>query len=449
MMPDILGPIESSIASNPYDTPLLRAYVDTALATGAASRAAKFLASLGDGVDVTDVTMRRKLGQALYNDGLPEMALDWLPDVDGESQILRAQSLLALGQRSAAAEAYRAGVAMNPTLEDAILQSELDGQVVRLEAHRNGTKVTSIAKDDTVESDVLRLVQPEQARVVFADVGGLEEIKKQIRRRILTPFQKPSLFQRFAKKAGGGVLMYGPPGCGKTLLARATAGECGASFYNVAVSDVLDMYIGESERKLRALFDQARRTKPAVLFFDEVEALGGKRQYSREATSAKLVSQFLSELDGFAQDNEGVLVLAATNVPWAVDPAFRRPGRFDRVLFVPPPDLDARKDILSGLLRERPTDGAIDIEFLARNTSGFSGADLADIIETAVDEAIETSLEQGREVPLNNATLKAALKQARPTTLEWLSTARNYARYANEGGQYDDVLDFLKLFGKA
>lgn len=449
MMPDILGPIESSLASHPDDAPLLRAYVETALATGAAARAAKFLASLGEGIGGTDLATRTKLGRALYIDGLPEAALAWLPDGDAESQLLRAHSFLALGRRNEAVEAYRAGVAMNPTLEDAALQSELDGLVVRLDVHRNSAKVTSITKEDTGQCDVLRLVQPEQARVVFADVGGLEEIKKQIRRRILTPFQKPSLFQRFAKKAGGGVLMYGPPGCGKTLLARATAGECGAAFYNVAVSDVLDMYIGESERKLRALFDQARRTKPAVLFFDEVEALGGKRQYSREATSAKLVSQFLSELDGFAQDNEGVLVLAATNVPWAVDPAFRRPGRFDRVLFVPPPDLDARRDILATLLNERPTDGAIDVDFLARNTSGFSGADLADIIETAVDEAIEASMEQGREVPVSNAALKTALKQARPTTLEWLSTARNYARYANEGGQYDEVLDFLKVFGKA
>jgi SpoVK/Ycf46/Vps4 family AAA+-type ATPase len=285
--------------------------------------------------------------------------------------------------------------------------------------------------------------------VTFADVGGLDEIKKQIRRRILTPFQKPTLFQRFAKKAGGGVLLYGPPGCGKTLLARATAGECGATFFNVAVSDVLDMYIGESERKLHALFDQARRSKPAVLFFDEVEALGGKRQYNREATSAKLVSQFLSELDGFAQDNDGVLILAATNVPWAVDPAFRRPGRFDRVLFVPPPDVVARRDIIAGLLAIRPTSGAIDIDFIARNTGGFSGADLASVVETATDEAIEASIDRGEEVPLDEALLKAALKLTRPTTLEWLSTARNYARYANEGGQYDDVLTFLKNFGKA
>jgi SpoVK/Ycf46/Vps4 family AAA+-type ATPase len=256
------------------------------------------------------------------------------------------------------------------------------------------------------------------------------------------------LFQRFKKRAGGGILLYGPPGCGKTLLARATAGEVDAAFYAVAIADVLDMYIGESERKLHALFEKARRDAPAVLFFDEVEALGGKRQYTREATSSKLVSQFLAEMDGFAQNNAGVLILGATNVPWAVDPAFRRPGRFDRVVFIPPPDRDARRNILEQLLAARPSDGAVDARFLAEHTSGFSGADLRELVETAVDEAIEESVAEGREVPLTMAHLKTALADRKPTTVEWLTTARNYARYANESGQYDEVLKFLEVHGK-
>ena len=208
------------------------------------------------------------------------------------------------------------------------------------------------------------------------------------------------------------------------------------------------MWMGESERKLHALFEQARRQAPAVMFFDEIEALGGKREYSREATTAKLVSQFLAELDGFAQNNQGVLILGATNVPWAVDPAFRRPGRFDRVLFVPPPDQKAREDILRGLLRERPLAGSIDIAGLARATSTFSGADLRNLVDTAADEAIDASLKAGEEKPLSAEHLKTALAQVRPTTLEWLTTARNYARYANEGGQYDDVITFIRQHGK-
>ena len=284
--------------------------------------------------------------------------------------------------------------------------------------------------------------------MTFSDVGGLDELKEQIRRKIILPFQKPSLFERFKKKVGGGILMFGPPGVGKTLMARATAGECKARFINVAISDVLDMYIGESESKLHALFEKARAAAPSVLFFDEVEALGGKRQFSRESTTAKLVSQFLAEMDGFSQNNSGVLILGATNAPWAVDPAFRRPGRFDRFLFVPPPDRAARDGILKIHLKDRPVHPAVDVDFLGRNTSGFSGADLRNLVETAADEAITASIDGGEEVPMSDAHFKQALKQVKPTTLEWLTSARNHARYSNESGQYDDVLAFLEKHGR-
>jgi transitional endoplasmic reticulum ATPase len=357
------------------------------------------------------------------------------------------RDLLAAGDRAGAQQAYRDALAANPTLDDPALAGELSGKVVSFAAARQGA-VTSIANDDTGRDDAVRVLQPPAERIDFAAVGGLEAVKQQIRRRIITPFLKPSLFDRFRRRSGGGILMYGPPGCGKTLLARATAGECGAKFLNVAITDVLDMYIGESERKLHELFELARRSAPAVIFFDEIEAIGGKRQNTREATSAKLVSQFLTELDGFAQNNGGVLVLGATNVPWAVDPAFRRPGRFDRVLFVPPPDEPARREILALELRERPQRDDIDVAALARRTSGYSGADLRHLVETAIDEAIESSLADGREQPLTMAHLQAALAQTKPTTLEWLTSARNHARYANQGGQYDDVLEFLKSHGE-
>ena len=170
--------------------------------------------------------------------------------------------------------------------------------------------------------------RPKQ-RLTFAEVGGHDELKRQIERRIITPFREPSLFARFKKRIGGGILMYGPPGCGKTLLARATAGQCNATFFNVAVSDVLDMWLGESERKLAEIFTRARAAAPAVLFFDELDGLIARQH--RESTHSGIVSQFLAELDGFAGKNSGVLILGATNIPWAIDPAFRRPGRFDRI----------------------------------------------------------------------------------------------------------------------
>ncbi|KFN51714.1 hypothetical protein N790_14285 [Arenimonas malthae CC-JY-1] len=421
---------------------VLRACIDA----GDAERLASVLEVEGTCFDAH--TALAEAGAALLaREGRLDEAQALAPTGSATASLVKARQLLAAGDRARAREAYDRALAVNPTMDDPGFAAQLEGKVVSLgQARRNG--VTSVANDDTGREEATRLLQPVAERIGFGAVGGLDEVKQQIRRRIITPFLKPTLFDRFRRRAGGGILMYGPPGCGKTLLARATAGECGATFLNVAISDVLDMYIGESERKLHALFEHARERAPAVIFFDEVEALGGKRQHSREAGTAKLVSQFLTELDGFAQGNNGVLVLGATNVPWAVDAAFRRPGRFDRVLFVPPPDQPAREQILRLELAGRPSEAGIDVASLARRTPGFSGADLRHLVETAVDEAIEESMDAGRECPLSMAHLERALGQLRPTTLEWLTTARNHARYANQGGQYDEVLAFLDRHGK-
>jgi len=151
--------------------------------------------------------------------------------------------------------------------------------------------------------------------------------------KIIYPLRHPEMYKAYGKSVGGGILMYGPPGCGKTYLARATAGEIEAGFIAVGISDVLKMWIGNSERNLHQLFEQARDHQPCVLFFDEVDALGGRRSDMHGGAGRQIINQFLAEMDGVGKSNEGVLILAATNAPWHVDPAFRRPGRFDRVLF--------------------------------------------------------------------------------------------------------------------
>jgi transitional endoplasmic reticulum ATPase len=436
----------SALRASPGNLLLQAIIVQTCLDQGDLAAMETLIVEFGDRLEIDD-PLRERACNFLAGKGRTDLVTRLGLALTAQALIDSARALLAKGDRNAASQAYQQAMSLNPALEDSLLTSQLSGKVIRLQDALEGRLLRSVANDDTRNEDAVKLLQPSQEKVVFADVGGLEDVKQQIRRKIITPFLKPSLFDRFKRRSGGGILMYGPPGCGKTLLARATAGECGAKFYNVAITDVLDMYIGESERKLHAIFEQARQSSPAVIFFDEIEALGGKRQFSREGTSAKLVSQFLTELDGFAQENKGVLILGATNVPWAVDPAFRRPGRFDRVLFVPPPDNAARSNILEQLMQERPTQGPIDFADLARRTPGFSGADLRNLVETAVDEAIEQSIAAGLEQPVSMRHLRDALAQTRPTTLEWLTSARNHARYSNQAGQYDEVLEFLSKHG--
>jgi transitional endoplasmic reticulum ATPase len=284
----------------------------------------------------------------------------------------------------------------------------------------------------------------ERPKITFKDVGGMEKVKEEIRLKIIHPLAHPELYKAYGKSIGGGILMYGPPGCGKTYLARATAGEIKASFIAVGINDVLDMWIGNSERNLHELFEQARSHTPCVLFFDEVDALGASRGDMRQHAGRQLINQFLAEMDGVKTSNEGVLILAATNAPWHLDSAFRRPGRFDRILFVPPPDLEARAAILRLQTRGKPLE-EIDYQHAAKKTDHFSGADLKAVVDVAIEGKLQDAMKSGVPKPITTKDLVAAAGSLKPTTKEWFATARNYALYSNQGGIYDDILQHLKL----
>jgi SpoVK/Ycf46/Vps4 family AAA+-type ATPase len=269
-----------------------------------------------------------------------------------------------------------------------------------------------------------------------------------LERSFLGPLRNPELHRKFGKRIGGGLILYGPPGCGKTLFARALAGELGARLVAIGLDDVLDMWFGESERRLHELFEEARKDAPTVLFLDEVDALGQRRSQLKGAAGRTLVNQLLAELDGLQNRNEGVYVLAATNHPWDLDPALRRPGRFDRLVFVAPPDEPARAAILALKLRDRLCAPTLDLARLARATDGMSGADLDAIVERATEFAIEAS-QAGPERPIDDATLARALREVRPSTRAWFDLARNYVLYANVGGVYEDLHAYLRKVGLA
>ncbi|MFH9722073.1 ATP-binding protein [Streptomyces sp. NPDC017254] len=281
--------------------------------------------------------------------------------------------------------------------------------------------------------------------VRLADVGGMEEVKDRLEAAFLAPMRNPELRRLYGKSLRGGLLLYGPPGCGKTFIARAVAGELGANFLTVSLSDVLDMWIGASEKNIHDIFETARRQAPCVVFLDELDALGAKRSRTHHSGLRNVVNQLLTELDGIASGagNEGVFVLAATNVPWDVDIALRRPGRLDRTLLVLPPDATAREAILRYHLRERPIE-AVDLGKLVKATEDFSGADLAHVCETAAEAALLDSARSGSVRLISTKDLLGAAKQIKPSTEPWFAAARNVAMFANEGGLYDDLLAHLK-----
>jgi transitional endoplasmic reticulum ATPase len=251
----------------------------------------------------------------------------------------------------------------------------------------------------TANPSALRETVVEVPNISWDDIGGLEAVKRELQETVSYPVQFPEQFLKFGQTPSKGVLLYGPPGCGKTLLAKAIANECQANFISIKGPELLTMWFGESEANVRELFDKARAAAPCVLFFDELDSIARSRgSSSGDAGGAgdRVINQILTEMDGMGS-KKNVFIIGATNRPDIIDPAVLRPGRLDQLVYIPVPDEASRIGILKSALRKSPVAPDVDLVQIARATEGFSGADLTEICQRAckftIREAIAAAVE--------------------------------------------------------
>lgn len=293
------------------------------------------------------------------------------------------------------------------------------------------------ADDDGEKADSpWRLKEKPQQRL--DDVAGLQEVKTELREKVVAPFQHPEVYARFKVDVGGGILMYGPPGNGKTFIAKAIAGELDAAFFNVNASQLKDKYVGETEKNIQRLFDEAGQHDRAVIFLDEVDHLLSRRGNQKVG----MVAQFLILMDGLVKHNNCLLVLGATNKPWAIDDAVLRPGRMGTHIYVGPPDVEAREAILTYNLRGVPVAEDVSLAVVAGRTEGYSGADMTAVTDRAKRSALNRQLTTGEDTEIRLDDFDAALRKIRPSltpamVVEFISW-RERGEGGSPGGSLDD-----------
>lgn len=276
-----------------------------------------------------------------------------------------------------------------------------------------GNKAAPVAEPGE-KPDASAWLVMERPAVRFDDVAGLDEVKEQIRLKLIYPFTHPEAAKHFGVRSGGGILLYGPPGTGKTLIAKAIAGELDAAFFTVKPSEIMSKWVGEAEQNINALFAAAREHERAIIFIDEVESLLPRRG-GNSTINNRTVPQFLAEIDGMAGRHGGLLLIGATNVPWMIDDAALRPGRFDEKIYVPLPDLAARLRILELNLKERPLAAEVELPALAEQLAGYSGADVVHVCERACEIPFLEAVTGGARRDITAADFAAAMAEVRPS----------------------------------
>ncbi|WP_203341651.1 ATP-binding protein [Metamycoplasma hominis] len=234
---------------------------------------------------------------------------------------------------------------------------------------------------------------------MFEDIVGLNKAKEAFIEKIILPFKHKEIFEKFNKKIGGGILLYGLPGTGKTMFAEATSNELNALFIPIKCSDIKTKWYGESEQKIHKIFERARKQEKAIIFFDEFEAIGTKRMDNAISEGNDIVPQLLSEMQGIdnLKNESNIIVIAATNKPWMIDSAFLRPGRFDEKIYIPLPDYESRKKMFEIQLSSLPIADNFDFDYLASITENFNGADIKEVCEKIKMSAIKKNINNNQE----------------------------------------------------
>ncbi len=313
----------------------------------------------------------------------------------------------------------------------------------KITRYKEGVKLKPISL--STELLAAETIPVERSTINFSDVGNLDEIKEEIRREIIYPIVRPDLAKDFGKRSGGSILLYGPPGCGKTYIAIAAIGECGASFFNVNISDIISSGAENGPRILHEIFNKACKNSPSIVFFDEIEAIGGKKGTAGYIEKI-LIDQLLTEMDGVESMKENVLFIGATNAPWAIDPALRRSGRFTKQIFLPPPDLNAKIEIFKIHTRDEPLSKDIDFKKLAELTEDYSSADIKAICDSAAEIPWEEALKGNPEREITMSDFLNAISKQKSSIISWFDRIEKDIKVYGEKEEFKDLLDIVLKF---
>lgn len=407
----------------------------------------------------TAISLNLRYSAAFYNRGLASACLDEHDEalndfskaieLDAgyvEAYFMRGSVFERFGDYEKALIDFEKAIELNPSYSAAANRREL--VKFELDKKNSGAHARKLEHASFFQSEKKNFadaVKTPSAR--FSDVGGMSELKEALRELIIFPLQDFELAESYGKKAGGSVLLYGPPGCGKTFIAEAVAGEANAKLVSAKLSELLDMYVGNSEKNVRALFEAAKQNAPAILFLDEVEALAGCKTDSGR-WERSIINQLLVELDELDKTRSRVLVIGASNAPWLIDSAFKRSGRFDQLVYVGPPDERAREEILKIHSRGLPLSENVDFQLLARETHGFSCADVKALCARAASipwrEALQTKTK--RKIELKD--FQAALEKTCSTIAEWFAQQQNNPAVSSQQEAYKQLINDIKKFNK-